>query len=67
MALYLKDPEADRLARELAVMERVSIIEAVTRALAERHKTLADACEAKRKNVDELLEKIRKRPILDPC
>ncbi len=38
MALYIKDPEAERLARELAVLTRETITETVVKALRERLK-----------------------------
>lgn len=66
MALYLKDPEVDRMARELAGLEHVTITEAVARALSERRQRLLDAREAKRRRVEALLAEIHKAPILDP-
>jgi antitoxin VapB len=66
MALYLKDPEVDRLARELAGLERVTITEAVARALTERRQRLLDAREAKRRKVEARLQRIWALPIRDP-
>jgi antitoxin VapB len=66
MALYLKDPEVDRLARELAGLEHVTITEAVSRALTERRQRLVDQREAKRRKVEARLKRLWGLPILDP-
>lgn len=66
MALYLKDPEVDRLARELARIENTTMTEAVARALRERLERAADAKAAKRARVEARLAKLRAMPVLDP-
>jgi antitoxin VapB len=65
MAIYLKDPEVDRLARELAQRERVSITEAVERALKERIGRLAAEREEKYRRTLQLIEEIRALPVYD--
>ena len=65
MAIYLKDPEVDRLARELAQRERVSITEAVERALRERIGRLAAEREEKYRRTLKLIEEIRALPVYD--
>lgn len=65
MAIYLKDPEIDRLARELARLERTSLTEAVRRALAQRQKDLTDERAAKRRRVAARLSRIAALPVRD--
>jgi antitoxin VapB len=65
MAIYLKDPEVDELAREVAKLEGSSITEAISRALCERKRKLMDAREAKRQRVEKVIAKIRALPVLD--
>ena len=65
MAIYLKDPEVDRLARELAQRERVSITEAVERALRERIGRLAAEREEKYRRTLKLIEEIQALPVHD--
>jgi antitoxin VapB len=55
MALNIKDPEADRLARRLSEITGETIAEAVVMALRER---LAKE-DAKRRNIDGLIEDVR--------
>jgi hypothetical protein len=66
MALFLKDPEVDQTARELAALEHCSITEAVSRALAARRQQLLDEREAKRRRVQARVARVRTLPILDP-
>jgi len=66
MAIYLKDPDVDRLAREVARLEGMSITEAIGAALADRHAKLLAAQEQKRRRVEERLARIRALPVLDP-
>lgn len=66
MAVYLKDPKVDRLAREVAKLAGTSITEAVGTALLERRdRLLAERAERLRR-LDEHLARIRAQPPLDP-
>jgi hypothetical protein len=65
MALFLKDPEVDHVARELATLEHCSITEAVGRALKARRQQILDEREAKRRRVEARLARVRTLPILD--
>jgi antitoxin VapB len=65
MPLYLKDPEVDRLARELARVEGATLTEAVARAIRERLERIADAKAARRARVEAGLAKLRAMPFLD--
>lgn len=65
MALYLKDPEVDRVARELAALERCSITEAVGRALQMRRQQILDERERRLQRIEATLARIRKMPVLD--
>jgi antitoxin VapB len=56
MALSIKDPEADRLARELAAATGESLTEAVTKALRERLRVIR----GDNRTEDEFLADIRK-------
>ncbi|HYD65673.1 type II toxin-antitoxin system VapB family antitoxin [Azospirillum sp.] len=66
MAIYLKDPAVDQLAREVARLEGTSITEAIGAALAERHAKLLAAREERLRRIDECLARIRALPVLDP-
>jgi antitoxin VapB len=66
MALYLKDPDVDKLAREVATMEGISITEAVGNALLDRRAKLLAAREDKLRKVDARLVRLRAMPVLDP-
>jgi antitoxin VapB len=66
MAIYLKDADVDRLAREVARLEGTSLTEAVERALADRRAKLLAAREEKRKRAEATLARIRALPVLDP-
>ena len=66
MAIYLKDPNVDRLAREIARLEGTSVTEAIRNALSERHAQLMAAREERERRVDECLARLRALPVLDP-
>lgn len=65
MAFYLKDAEVDRLARELAGLEQVSLTEAVERALRERRHRLVDDRAERDRAGRALLESIWASPVRD--
>ena len=68
MALSIKDPEADRLARELAELTGESLTQAVTTALRERLLRQTGRNHARRLSDDlrEIRESLRGVPVLDP-
>ena len=70
MTLHIKDEKADRLARELAQATGETLTEAVTRALEERlgrYRRRSEAeVEARRRAMMEVIEEIKKLPVLDP-
>ena len=69
MSLYIRNEEADRLARELAARTGESLTDAVTMALRERlERTLAKPLtrEEKIAFVREIQDRIAKLPVLDP-
>jgi antitoxin VapB len=65
MALYLKDADVDRAARELATLEGCSITEAVGRALRTRRQQILDEREERRRRALATLERIWRMPVLD--
>ena len=66
MALSIKSPEADRLARKLAAATHESITEAVTRALAERLERVERRDSATRRNaLRQIRERVSALPALD--
>lgn len=65
MALSIKDPEADRLIREITAITGESITDAARAAFAERLQRLATDETARRARIDALLEQIRALPIVD--
>ncbi|MCB9539861.1 MAG: type II toxin-antitoxin system VapB family antitoxin [Myxococcales bacterium] len=66
MALSIKSPEADRLARKLAAATHESITEAVTRALAERLERVERRDSATRRNaLRQIRERVSALPTLD--
>lgn len=67
MALSIKDPEADRLVRELAAATGESITEAARRAFAERLQRVraSSVAEPDRARVREIIERARARPVAD--
>jgi antitoxin VapB len=70
MTLHIKDEKADRLARELATATGETLTEAVTRALEERlgrfRRRSEAEVEARRRAMIEVIEEIKKLPLLDP-
>jgi antitoxin VapB len=66
MALYLKDPEVDKAARELARLEGTSITDAVGKAIDERKKRILEDRARRAREVEQILAEVRKLPILDP-
>ena len=67
MALNIKDPEADRLVRELAAATGETITVAARRAFAERLQRVrvSATSEADRSRVREIIERARRRPPVD--
>jgi len=67
MALNIKDPTADRLARELAAETGETITAAITVALRERLDRVAGGVpsEEKRKRIDAIVRRSLSRPVLD--
>ncbi len=67
MALSIKDPEADRLVRELAAATGESITEAARKAFEERlHRVRArTGTSADRARVREIIERARARKVAD--
>jgi antitoxin VapB len=67
MALSIKDPEADRLARELAAQTGESLTEAVVVALRERliRQRRRRTAGTKRAQLRALRESMRELPVLD--
>lgn len=67
MALSIKDPEADRLAREVARLSGESITSAVTTALRERLERLSHPPgQTLAEQLDEIAVRCAKLPVLDP-
>jgi antitoxin VapB len=66
MALYLKDPEVDKAARELARLEGTSITDAVGKAIEERKQRILEDRARRAREVEQILAEVRKLPILDP-
>jgi antitoxin VapB len=67
MALSIKDPEADRLARELAARTGETLTEAVIVALRERlrRQQSKQAAPARRDRLKTLRQSMRELPVLD--
>jgi antitoxin VapB len=65
MALYIKDPEVDRLAREVASLEHSSITEAVKGVLAKRRSEILAERGDRDRRIRERLERIWAMPVLD--
>lgn len=69
MALSIRDPETDRLARELAALTGESMTKAIRTALEERlarAKRRREAeIERKRAAIDAIVERFSKLPVLD--
>ena len=67
MALSIKDPETDRLARALAEATGESITEAIRTALAERlERTRAVQYAPLRASLQRIQERLATLPVLDP-
>ena len=70
MTLHIKDEKADRLARQLAQATGETLTEAVTRAIEERlgrfRRRPEAEIEARRRAMIEVIEEIKKLPVLDP-
>jgi antitoxin VapB len=68
MALSIKDPEADRLARELAKATGESLTEAITTALRDRLRILQGkqkSREEQRAEVMAIIDRFAARPVFD--
>ena len=67
MALHIKHPKTDELAREITRLTGESITDAVTRALEERLARLrkADTIEQRRARIEKLLAEFDALPVLD--
>ncbi len=68
MALSIKDPEADRLVRELAAVTGESITDAARKAFAERLQRVnaqRDDSGARRARLQEIVDRARQQPLLD--
>jgi antitoxin VapB len=66
MALSIKDPETDRLARELADVTGESITEAIRVAIAERlERTRAHRYPTLRASLQRIHERLQALPVLD--
>ena len=69
MALSIRDPETDRLARELAALTGESMTGAIRRSLKERllrEKRRRDAeIERRREAINAIVERIARLPVLD--
>jgi antitoxin VapB len=67
MTLHIKDPKADRLARELAKVTGETLTDAVTRAIEERlgRQKKKDDAEARLARVMAILAEVDKLPVYD--
>jgi antitoxin VapB len=70
MALNIKNPETERLARELARRRKQGITEVITEALRkeverERRKPSRQDYEALRRGIDEIVARVSRLPVLD--
>ena len=70
MALNIKNPETERLARELARRRGQGITEVVTEVLRrelerERRRPRREDQHAVKRRIDEIVERFNRRPILD--
>ena len=68
MALSLKDPETDRLAREMASITGESLTEAVKRSLQERLERqhfLTGGKKMRRARLDEIIARLDQLPVID--
>lgn len=67
MAIHIKDPKADQLARELAKVTGESLTEAVTKALEERlaRQRKPRSMEQRRAAIEEIVRRFNALPALD--
>jgi antitoxin VapB len=69
MALSIRDPETDRLARELAALTGETLTQAIRRSVSERlqrqRATLPGVVAARIRRVDEILAEIDRLPVHD--
>ncbi len=67
MGFVIKDPKADKLARELAAITGESLTEAVTIALEERRARLRPKPDDKTlvEDIEKIVKRLSKSPILD--
>ena len=70
MALNIKNPETERLARELARRRKQGITTAITEVLRqeverERKKPRRDDIEQRLRRIDEIVQEVKKLPVLD--
>ena len=70
MALNFKNPETEKLARELARLRRQGITEAVTDVLRreverERRKPRRDDKEKFHRDIEEIVQRVKQLPVLD--
>ena len=68
MALSIKDPEADRLARELAAAAGETLTEAVTKALRERLRAIRGDCRTETEylaDIRAIVEEFNRHRIVD--
>jgi antitoxin VapB len=67
MTLHIKDPKADKLARELAAATGESITDAVTKAVEERLMRERSRHDVERRlaEVRKIVEEVKKLPVLD--
>ncbi len=70
MALNIKNPETEKLARELARRRKQGITEAVTEALRkeverERGRPRRGSYEKFKRDIDEIVERVKCLPVLD--
>jgi antitoxin VapB len=70
MALNIKNPETERLARELARRRRQGITEVLTQVLRqeverERRKPAAKDYAAFKRGIDEIVARVRRLPVFD--
>ena len=70
MALNIKNPETEKLARELARRRKQGITEVVTEALRkeverERKKPSKQSYEDFKRDIDKIVERVKRLPVLD--
>jgi antitoxin VapB len=70
VALNIKNPETEKLARELARRRKQGITEAVTEVLRkeverERQKLRRDDREERLRRIEEIVQEVKKLPVLD--